>query len=985
MKIHITNSRDTRRGTGVNFNHNEQWYSVQKKIIIEKTGQEYLEGMTIEITDFHESSSWIMIDDFKLIKFNNDIENIDISNFKPHKKIEHSTFKNIQEQNIESLDLFSPFELPNIKFGSSTRTASYEIEEVLEIKQININKNSHISLMQNFVSRGSGVDLIGGHVESLIFNLILDIFKRDYKSDEVKLKLPSYFKNYIDGTINEINELIKIFQKITKKFPEDLVNFIENLDFHFQNEKQQIEVLNNDKRFLLINIIQDKEEYPIPCFIATQNVEYKKLSDFPKEINTLLKLTFYNEETKISKLKNEQIKALELLVSKQQNILAVLKTGFGKSLIYQFASILQPRVFLNIFPINSLIKDQSISLQEEFNLSYIIDNEKLKKINPQNLYKELLSTKRMFLVTPERLENQAMQNYFSSLNKMIGFMIFDEAHCISEWGHDFRPSYLMARHLMDNLIKTNDLQVIALTATAAPHIQKDIASLLSIKKSNIINIADSSGLDRKEIQYKIIKKEIDDFDRMNNSYQYAEVIDKHITQAMNSHKQGIAFFMKSGNDRDLQSDRFGEEKYLRKNNAFSAFERSFQKTNVGLYTGKNKIIGHARINIPTNEFHEFQKLDFIFATKSFGMGVNLKKCDYVLLTEPPYSLEDLYQQSGRVGRMGQDSIVEILYHYRSVQDPLNALSPYRFFLQIDKKRQDGQLNTVFKLIEAIYNNDGPFELNLSSFFDKFDYANQDYLKWSISHLITEFNLIDKYYVKYGGSLLIRTVGIFPKSLPSKEELLEQLNQKNKNLGMEHKSLDILNALNTYYEYYFSKLQNDKLIGINILREKLNNIDQGLTDGSKLISEALTAYYKTRLDKVDLVAQEIIDKLISETDLEDLIKWLKIESGALDTFELIESISRSSINNTYIEIASLLMNYLFNESILISNLKNITLNSYDEEYLEATKNTIIFKLFFELERTDEEWVSTKAELVKKTKWKKINELIIKNKIMEDLNG
>lgn len=331
---------------------------------------------------------------------------------------------------------------------------------------------------------------------------------------------------------------------------------------------------------------------------------------------------------------------------------------------------------------------------------------------------------------------------------------------------------------MENLTRKNNLRVIALTATAAPHIQKDIAKLLQIKKENIINIADSSGLRREEIDYKFIEYNIDDFDRWNRSIKFAKIIDEHIMDSIDSSEQGIAFFMKAGSEKDEEKD-----KYLKKINAYSTFNRIGNKQNTGLYTGKNKLIEYSKKQISTANFSDFIKLDYIIATKSFGMGVNLKRCDYVLLTEPPYSLEDLYQQSGRVGRMGQQSTVEILYHNRSLFNPLSKDSPYAFFLTVSDKRRGSQVKMMNRLVKLIFTQKDDFILNVQNFIGTNVAEEQDYLKWAIAHLITEFDLIDKYHVKYKQMFKLKEIGIYINKKINENQFLKKINSINKQLGM----------------------------------------------------------------------------------------------------------------------------------------------------------------------------------------------------------
>ena len=984
--IEVQNSKLSKKGISTNFSFNGRWYSI-KNITIKNKGID-IEGKVIEIVEYKTSGSWIMIKDFVI---SGEITKRKIKetpssytsyhSYKMNNNLEKSTTKIKLEEFIDNkMTEFSPIELTGSIFSSSTRDLSFKVDYISGLKDIHKKYNPYASVMQNIINRGNKIFTNNDKVDSLLFTIILELFKRGYKTKDFKITLDYESFSFVSDTKKELIEYIRWFSKITNAFPKGMIEFIDGLKISKSIKVEYIAVISKKEDMIIeLKKVTKNQHHLPPSFISIDRIKYKSLIKNKVTINKILKLVFYNDKTKISKLKEEQLLSLDFILNRGKNILAVLKTGFGKSLIYQFASILQPVIFLNIFPINSLIKDQSISISDEMNLTYSIDNEELKTINNSSLHRKLLATKRMFLVTPERLENKEMQNYFWSLNEMIGFMIFDEAHCISEWGHDFRPSYLMARHLMESLTKNNDLKVIALTATAAPHIQKDIAKLLQIDKGNIINIANSSGLERKEIKYEFIKHEINDFDRWNRSKAYTSIIDEYINYSKNNYEQGIAFFMKSGNFSDEEKD-----KYLIKINAFSAFKRLSNKSGVGLYSGKNKFIENMEHQIPPSQFSKFRELNYILATKSFGMGINLKKCDYVLLSEPPYSLEDLYQQSGRVGRVGQESLVQILYHNRSLIDPLSKDSPYSFFLIVEKKRREQQLIILSRLIELIFKEKSDFTLNLRHFLNKNTVDEQNYLKWAISHLITEFNLIEKYHVKYGGGMFkLASIGIFINKNIDPTIFLNKINESNKKIGILKHSSTINDAISMFYDYYFDKLQNDKLIGINILRNKLLDSKEEL--GNKAIYEVLTDYYRTRMDDVDKMVVTGMQKIIESKSIEEIIEAFSKNSNKINKFELMEAVSRFPSTKDYIEIGSLIINFLYDENMLVTNRESIIRKAYKNKNLEDIKNMLLYKIYFTKFDDTDEYKNERTILLKNKEWKKIDELTNRKKILEGLNG
>ena len=987
MIVDIKNTKISKSGLSTNFNSNKQWYSI-KNSLLKSMGLETVSGKKINIINYEILNSWRMIKSFEIIgdiKIPNIIGDITIeSPIEMTQVINVSANKNVVKPfdiyDNEYLGDFNPFDIANKKYACSTTGTSFSVEMYGNVANVIKDTDHFYSVMQNFITRGKNIRTINKNVSSIIFVLFLELMKRGYKSVEVSMPTSIYKK--LDNTLNEIKEISYIFDNLSKAFPKKEIDlFIDKITL-VSNNTNRIQVVENREVLMELKIFNETNiNIDPPTFISKNNLEYRSLSKHEGKINKLLKLVFYNENTKIQKLKLEQIQALETMICKNGNILAVLKTGFGKSLIYQFASVLQPRIFLNIFPINSLIKDQSNSLKSDFNLSYVIDNEELKRKSQKSLIGDVLLTKRMFLITPERLENQMMQDYFLSLSDKIGFMVFDEAHCISEWGHDFRPSYLMARYLMEHITKESNLIVIALTATAAPHIQKDIARLLSIPRMNIINIADSSGLNRPEIEYSFIKKKVNDFDRWHRSEKYVKIIDSHINNARKQYEQGIAFFIKAGNEKDLEKNKF-----LIKINAFSAFYRLKNKNNACLYTGKNKLLEYDEKELKPNDFTKVTATDFIIATKSFGMGVNLKRCDYVLLTEPPYSLEDLYQQSGRVGRMGQKSKVEILYHENSLKEPLGAESPYKFFLNIDDKRRSGQLSTMSMLTGLLLKWNKPITVDLSNFFGGRHYPEDtNYFKWALSHLMTEFNIVEKYFVKYsGGGFRISEITIFPKKDIEVEKVIENINIINSKFEITE-SLTLEEAFKKYYQFYFNKLQNDKVIGINIFREKLSEFEEGEEDSDEFISSVLNTYYKTRTDEIDTFIEKFYQLMSDNSGYDVLINLIK-ENIKLDGFEIMEGISRYKIDEEYINIASLLIYNFFDENVLVGIYDELIHKKYKNKYLNELKDEINFNEFVGKYRADDKWNrNKKLILAKNDEWKKIDIINMKLKILGGNNG
>ncbi|TCG10329.1 DEAD/DEAH box helicase, partial [Mycoplasma marinum] len=561
-----------------------------------------------------------------------------------------------------------------------------------------------------------------------------------------------------------------------------------------------------------------------PSFISKKQVKYKSIE---KEIlDRIVAYAFHAQG--IKKLKDEQFLAVKKLLIDGGNILAVLKTGFGKSLIYQLFSFLQPVIILAIFPINALIDDQNLHLNAN-GFDFSMSNAEIKK-KRNRIDEATLANKRLFLITAERLENIEVNYMLKSLAHFVGAIVFDEAHCISEWGHDFRPSYLVVRHVMQNIKERNDkMKIIALTATAAPYIQKDIMNILNINSKGLINLADGSGLERKELKYKLIKENDSHLKTKNDKKRFWGEIAVNVAKKQEfENGVSILYFIYANK---------WNRKYPNLASAEHAFEESSIK-NSGLFIGRKKeIINELGEKKEEEKLNPFKKASVLFATKSFGMGVNIEECNYVGLIQPPSSLEDLYQQAGRAGRKGQDSLVEIRYSNSHLVDPMQKSSPFRFFLSNDKVRVGLQPYLVDELLSLIEeNNFKDLIINVKELHAKQMNIHEEiyirknnfdnYLKWSIAHLINEFGIIDYYVVNYGMGTSLKTIRIFVNKANKKSEDIDKRIEKTlSNYAIDNNGFNRIDKIKQFYEFYFAEIEKQKKTGINIFVNELRKIDK----------------------------------------------------------------------------------------------------------------------------------------------------------------
>jgi ATP-dependent DNA helicase RecQ len=307
----------------------------------------------------------------------------------------------------------------------------------------------------------------------------------------------------------------------------------------------------------------------------------------------------------------------------------IMPTGGGKSLCYQLPAIISDGVAIIVSPLIALMKNQVDlvrSYSSKDNVAHFL-NSTLNKGQQKTVKDDLITGKtKMLYVAPETMTKEENIAFFKELK--ISFFAVDEAHCISEWGHDFRPEYRRLREMMDMIDET--IPVIALTATATPKVQSDIVKNLGLRNPKIF----VSSFNRPNLYYEIQPK--------INLEQTNKSIVRFIQQHKN--KSGIIYTLNRKTTEELA-------KMLVANGIKS----------VAYHAGLDSKLRAERQDQFLNE-----DVDVIVATIAFGMGIDKPDVRFVIHYNIPKSIENYYQETGRGGRDGLEGKCILYYSHKDV-------------------------------------------------------------------------------------------------------------------------------------------------------------------------------------------------------------------------------------------------------------------------------------------------------------------------------
>jgi len=375
--------------------------------------------------------------------------------------------------------------------------------------------------------------------------------------------------------------------------------------------------------------------------------------------------------------KGQQEKIIQTLLS-GKDVFVLMPTGGGKSLCYQLPALISEGTAIVVSPLIALMKNQVDAvngLSSEDGVAHVL-NSSLNRQQVKKVFDDLKSGKtKLLYVAPESLIKEEYTEFLKSVK--ISFFAIDEAHCISEWGHDFRPEYRNLKSIIENISK---VPIIALTATATPKVQDDIQKTLGMNDAVVFK----ASFNRANLFYEVRPK-------VN--------IEKEIIKFINQNKgkSGIIYCLSRKKVED-----FAQLLQINDINALPYHAGLDQKTRV---TNQDKFL--------------MEECDVIVATIAFGMGIDKPDVRFVIHYDIPKSLESYYQETGRAGRDGGEGHCIVFY------DPKDIDKLEKFLAQKSVSEREIGLQLLNEVVSYAETSMSRRQYLLHYFGEEFDPINGD--------------------------------------------------------------------------------------------------------------------------------------------------------------------------------------------------------------------------------------------------------------------
>jgi ATP-dependent DNA helicase RecQ len=596
-----------------------------------------------------------------------------------------------------------------ISRGNPTRASKIVIESLLDIYKVKyelvygrtfvystdeIDNNIQVEIQESLIT-----------IAQIQKSLAVLLLSNNISNDSIIVfKIPLQLQEITQIAIKDFKHWIKIIDILT----ESESNYIKNYSLNALDESNEINICVNSKEYIIKattsnNSACNKKNY------TTGKIKYKSIGDFNIEGEMDGKFSEEKQQALLyclqSLFRKSEYNPGQLRIINRAlqglSVVGILPTGGGKSLAYQLVTLLQPTITLIIDPINSLMRDQHEKLLENFidNTSFInIYNDEQEKNENE---RKLVNGESIFtFISPERLQIKKFRDKILKCeqnNTHFGYAVVDEAHCVSEWGHDFRQVYLNLATNLNNFLYTapdDKLNIIALTATASYDVLTDIRRELKLDKDDEQSLPPKS-IDREELKYYLLKIDADvpkypnwlrekqlarfkyptlkkylrsklpqllktsfeDFYEKdeNKNYPNAGIIFCNTkSDARGDGVWALRYYMRSQSSKLLELEGLRTEEYLEKVTFLSGGDQD-QRNN-------SDVDSLAKESFDNQGLFIDNKANLMIATKAFGMGIDKPNVRYTIHYGLPNSIESFYQEAGRAGRDRNPAVCSILFH-----------------------------------------------------------------------------------------------------------------------------------------------------------------------------------------------------------------------------------------------------------------------------------------------------------------------------------
>ena len=621
------------------------FYLPQAFLIIEIDGSQHIESQDI-IRDNHTKKYGIRTVRINVSDLNeeNDVFKSKINEIIDRIEVTSSRLNELQESrpSLITLDDYSRSYNSSINlddpFLRSTAVIRFQllILELLESGRLSFDKEWNLELLNRDVSRFAKIAI---HDLFIWFKHLLQLQKVPFKKPAVNVINVKSIEKFSTKKSN-----IRIDFSLFKRYTDE---FQEYPDVYF---------VRSDYFDEFMKLKQGKNKASLDPYdyfkVSTSNIiNYKiKIDDKKSDELSLLFLTWNLFLQTNSGLSFEDFSfregQLSIIISAlaRKSTLGLLPTGSGKSVCYQLCAILQPGVSLVVSPIKSLMYDQKADLDTSLfsRTNHITSDDDGE--DKEQILNDFGSGKYLFIyISPERFQNKKFRERFIAVNKnfSIAYAVIDEIHCLSEWGHSFRTSYLTLADTIDKYC--NDFTYIGLTATASTNVIKDIQIELNLEQEDIKTPSDYT---REELEFIAIDDKNDKSKTLVNLLSELKKDINALEVNGNETRCGVIFTPTVNGVKgcyklsQVLSNRFNED--------VRYFSGSMPKEVYETNKGDSKYFDNYKKEVQTD--FKKNKYSLLAATKAFGMGINKGNIHFTIHYGIPSSVEALYQEAGRAGR-----------------------------------------------------------------------------------------------------------------------------------------------------------------------------------------------------------------------------------------------------------------------------------------------------------------------------------------------